>query len=195
MSETTWTVGRVLTWAADDFRGRGIESARLDAELLLAHVLGCDRIRLIIDNLRPLSNDELVRFRALIQRRRRGEPIAYILGRREFFGLSFRVDARVLVPRPDTETLLNVALERSVHRDQFGTLLDLCTGSGCVAVCFALERPTWQVWASDLSHDAIAVARENALRLGAPQVAFRRRSRTELMRPMCPLQHRSPCCT
>ncbi len=173
MSDKTWTIGRVLNWAADDFRGRGFDSSRLDAELLLAKVLHCDRIRLILDNLRPLSPDELASYRELIQRRRRNEPIAYILGKREFFGLEFKVDSRVLVPRPDTETLVTTALERSAHRDQFGTLLDLCTGSGCVAVCFALKRPTWQVWASDTSAEALQVARDNALRLGAPQIAFR----------------------
>jgi len=174
MSEATpsaapeaWTIARVLAWASEDFRGRGMESARLDAELLLSEALGLDRIRLIMESRRPLSPGELAGFRELIKRRRAGEPIAYILGRREFFGLSFRVDRRVLIPRPDTEALVEVALERTQARYMFGTALDLCTGSGCVAISFAKRRPTWRVTATDLSEPALALACENALRLGA----------------------------
>lgn len=162
----TWTIAKVLAWATEDFRGRGVESARLDAELLLSEALGLDRIRLIVESRRPLAPAELGTFRELIKRRRAGEPIAYILGRREFFGLSFRVDARVLIPRPDTEALVEVALERTEHRYMFGNALDLCTGSGCVAVSFAKRRPTWRVTASDLSEPALALAFENAQRLG-----------------------------
>lgn len=161
-----WTIARVLGWATDDFRRRGLDAARLDAELLLGEALGCDRIRLIMDHRRELSPHELARFRELIKRRRSGEPIAYILGRREFYGLEFRVDRRVLVPRPDTETLVDVALTRSRGRYMYGRMLDLCTGSGCVAIAFAKQRPTWHVTALDLSAPAIDLAIENAVRLG-----------------------------
>jgi release factor glutamine methyltransferase len=168
-----WTIGRVLTWASDDFRARGFDSPRLDAELLLGRVLGCDRVRLILEGTRPLSADELGAFRDLIQRRRRAEPIAYILGEREFYGLLLRVDARVLVPRPDTETLVETALRRTQAANLFGGALDVCTGSGCVAIAFARERPTWQVWGLDISEEALQVARNNAERLGAPRIVFR----------------------
>lgn len=171
--DQTWTVGRVLAWAAQDFRQRGIPSPRLEAELLLGRVLGCDRVRLFIDSGRPLSPDELGQYRELIQRRRRSEPVAYILGEREFFGLPLRVDPRVLIPRPDTEVLVETALRRTSHIDLFGKALDVCTGSGCVALAFASRRPTWQVQASDLSEAAVEVARENALRLGLPLVVRR----------------------
>lgn len=168
-----WTIGRVLGWATSDFRSRGIDSARLDAELLLGHALGVDRIRLILEHQRPLAADELSRFRELIKRRRGGEPIAYILGVREFYGLPFRVDARVLVPRPDTETLVEVALERTRVRSMFGNALDLCTGSGCVAIAFSHARRTWRVTGVDASPDALEVARDNAIRLGVvPGVRF-----------------------
>ncbi len=166
--DQSWTIGRVLTWAAQDFRQRGISSPRLEAELLLGHVLGCDRVRLLIDSDRPLSPDELGQYRALIQRRRRNEPLAYIVGEREFFGLPIRVDSRVLIPRPDTEVLVETALRRTSHIDLHGTALDVCTGSGCVALAFASRRPTWQLQASDLSQAAVEVARDNALRLGLP---------------------------
>lgn len=164
--EEPWTIARVLTWAAQDFKKRGLETARLDAELLLSRVLGVDRIRLIVDSLRELSSEELVRFRALIKRRRAAEPIAYILGEREFYGMPFRVDARVLVPRPDTEILVEAALERTRSRDMYGRMLDLCTGSGCVVLAFAKQRRTWRYTATDVSADALAVARDNARRLG-----------------------------
>jgi release factor glutamine methyltransferase len=114
-----------------------------------------------------LDEAELGAFRKTIQRRRGGEPVAYILGVREFFGLPMRVDRRVLIPRPDTETLVEVALQRSAARSMYGRALDVCTGSGCVAIAFAHVRPTWRVTGLDLSSDALVVARENALRNGA----------------------------
>jgi release factor glutamine methyltransferase len=156
----------VLAWATDDFRRRGNKTARLDAELLLGEALGFDRIKLIVEAERPLAEGELGRYRELIKRRRNGEPIAYILGRREFFALPFRVDRRVLIPRPDTETLVESALAGTQAQHLYGRLLDLCTGSGCVAVAFAKARPTWRVTAVDLSPDAAALARENVRRAG-----------------------------
>jgi release factor glutamine methyltransferase len=168
-----WTIADVLRWAADDFRARGIESPRLDAELLLARALGTTRIQLVVDARRALSAEELARFREMVKRRRTHEPVAYILGEREFWGRTFRVDRRVLVPRPDTETLVEAALERTRHVSMSMRALDLCTGSGCVAISLAKERPTAMVWATDASEEALAVARENALRLGAYNVALR----------------------
>ena len=164
----------MLRWATDDFRARGIESPRLDAELLLSKALGATRIQLIVDAKRPLSPDELSRMRDLVKRRRTREPVAYILGEREFYGRMFRVDARVLVPRPDTETLVDVALARTRAVSLSMRALDLCTGSGCVAITLARERPTASVFATDVSADALDVARDNALRLGAYNVALRR---------------------
>jgi release factor glutamine methyltransferase len=161
-----WTIARVLRWAADDFRKRQNPSPRLDAELLLAHALGTDRIRLVLDAERALADEELGRFRELIRRRRAGEPIAYILGRREFYGLSFVVDRRALVPRPDTEPLVEVALERTRARSMHGVALDLCTGTGCVAIAFAKARPTWRVTATDIASETAELAWENARRLG-----------------------------
>lgn len=168
----SWTIESVLRWAADDFRGRGIDTPRLDAELLLAFALSSTRIQLFVDSKRPLETAELGRFRELVKRRRAREPIAYILGRREFYGRPFRVDRRVLVPRPDTEVLVTAALERTRHLSMSMRALDLCTGSGCVAVTLGKERPTSSVVAVDLSDDALELARENALRLGAYNVAF-----------------------
>jgi release factor glutamine methyltransferase len=162
-----WTIARVMAWATQDLRSHGSRSARLDAELLLAQVLSCDRIRLVIDAERPLSRDELAAYKELHQRRRKGEPVAYLRGLREFFGRPFRVDRRVLIPRPETEGLVEVGLTRTRELALCARVLDVCTGSGCVAITVAKERPTNLVLASDLSADALEVAAENALRLGA----------------------------
>lgn len=168
-----WTIRRVLTWATDDLKKRGVSaSPRLDVELLLGLVLKINRVGLIIDAERPLAKEELARYKALHTRRRSGEPVAYLTGVREFFGRTFRVDARVLIPRPDTEILVEVALARTRAVSMSARVLDVCTGSGCVAVSLARERPTTRVYGIDISEGALAVAHENALRLGAMNVAF-----------------------
>jgi release factor glutamine methyltransferase len=171
-ADEAWTVRRVLTWATEDLRARGSSSPRLDAELLLGMVLSADRIRLILDAERPLSKDELSAYKALHQRRRAGEPVAYLRGTREFYGRPFVVDKRVLVPRPETELLVEVALDRTRSLSLSARTLDLCTGSGCVAVTLGRERPTTRVLGVDVSAAALAVARENAIRLGAINTAF-----------------------
>jgi release factor glutamine methyltransferase len=168
----SWTIRRVIAWAADDLKKRGMPSPRLDVELLLGHVLKITRIGLVIDADRPLSKEELATYRARHMRRRAGEPIAYLLGAREFYGREFRVDKRVLIPRPDTESLIEVALERTRPLSLSARVLDLCTGSGCVAITIARERPTMRVTAADLSPGALAVARENSIRLGAATIGL-----------------------
>lgn len=171
-SNEVWTIRRVLAWSADDLKKRSFSSPRLDVELLLGRVVGLDRVHLVIDADRPVSKEELATFRALFTRRRAGEPVAYLLGEREFYGRKFKVDRRVLIPRPDTETLVEVGLERTRSLYLCARVLDLCTGSGCVAISLACERPTTRVVATDISRDALSLARENALRLGAVNVAF-----------------------
>jgi release factor glutamine methyltransferase len=167
-----WTIRRVLGWSADDLRKRGITSPRLDAELLLGRVLKMDRVGLLVDADRPLGKPELSAYRELHQRRRAGEPVAYLLGVREFYGRPFRVDRRVLIPRPDTEALVEVAVERTRRVSLSARVLDLCTGSGCVAITLARERPTTRVLGADISADALTVAQENAIRLGAVNCGF-----------------------
>lgn len=180
-----WTISAVLAWAAEDFRARGIERPRLDAEVLLASALGVTRVQLVIDAQRPLVPAELASFRELVQRRRTHEPVAYLVGRREFYGRMFRVDRRVLIPRPDTETLVDVALARTRAVSMCMRALDLCTGSGCVAVTLGRERPTACVHATDASEGALAVARDNALRLGAYNVSFEKGDLYEAVDPRC----------
>jgi release factor glutamine methyltransferase len=157
----------VVAWMTDDLKKRGVEGARLDAELIVGQALGIERIKVIVGGERQLEPAELEHIRALFKRRRGAEPVAYLRGFREFYGRNFRVDRRVLVPRPDTEILVQVALDATRHLDLSARVLDLCTGSGCVAITLKLERPTIVVDATDLSEGAIAVARDNAQRLGA----------------------------
>ena len=149
----------MLGWMADDLAGRGIEGARLDAELLLAHALGCERLQLYLEMDRPLAEAELARVRGLVVRRRAREPVAYIVGRREFWGRRIQVTSDVLVPRPETELLVEVG--RARVGEGAARLLDLCTGSGAVAIALALERPGAVVDATDASEAALAIARAN----------------------------------
>lgn len=160
----TWTVLAVLDWTAQRFTDAGIEAARLEAQLLLAHVLGCTRVQLYTGFDRPLDEPELAAYRALIKRRLAGEPVAYLLGEQEFWGLPFWIDPSVLVPRPDTETVVEVARATRADRAAPCRVLDLCTGSGALAISLAHELPAAQVIATEISPDAAALARRNAER-------------------------------
>lgn len=161
MREDTWTIRRVLDWTRGHFEKQQIDDPRLTSEILLGHVLSVPRVKLYMDLDRPLSKDELGTYRGLIQRRLGGEPTQYLTGVREFYGRRFKVDARVLIPRGETELLVEAALQ-ALPKDTPARVIDLCTGSGCVAVSLAAERPQASVWATDLSVDALAVARDNA---------------------------------
>lgn len=159
---TNWTAGKVLAWAVEDFKSKGIEPPRLEAELLLCHVLKVSRLSLYTGYDRPMEESELSAYRQAVIRRRVGEPSAYIIGEKEFWSLPFKVTPSVLIPRPDTETLVESALSRM---GPSGRALDLCTGTGCAAAALASERPEWTVDATDISKDALAVADENMRRL------------------------------
>jgi release factor glutamine methyltransferase len=169
----TWTVRKLIAWAADYLAGYGVESPRLSGELLLARALGRDRLGLYLAMDQPLTPDELAAFKELIKRRREHEPVAYILGGREFWGLELGVGPGVLVPRPETELLVERGLE-ALAEAPAPRILDLCTGSGCVALALALERPDAEVAAVDASAEALEAARANARRLGlGERVEFR----------------------
>jgi release factor glutamine methyltransferase len=159
-----WTIERVLKWTVEHFTERGLPTARLDAEVMLASVLGRDRVFLYTHFDQPLGADELARYRELIKRRLVGEPVAYLVGKREFHSLLLDVDARVLVPRPDTETLVEVALALALP--EAARVVDVGTGSGAVALAIKKARGDLEVLAIDRSPDAAEVARANAARLG-----------------------------
>lgn len=149
------------------------DTARLDAEVLLAHVIGKNRAYLRAWPERLLQADEERRFLASIVARARGVPVAYLTGVREFWSRSFKVCPDVLIPRPETELLVELAVEAACRRNR-PRILDLGTGSGVIAVTLALECPDAEVWAVDVSESALAVARHNAAALGAKTVRFLR---------------------
>jgi len=174
VTSRTWTIRDVVDWATKDFTRRGIESPRLDAELLVAKALGTDRVGLYLDLNRPLVDGERSAIRPLVARRRAREPVAYILGHRDFYGRRFTVSPDVLIPRPDTETLVEHALQY-IPEDAPCRVLDVGTGSGAIAVTIAAERPLATVTATDISEAALKVASENAERLGvADRIQFER---------------------
>jgi release factor glutamine methyltransferase len=154
----------VLRWTAEDLQQRGSGSPRLDAEVLLAHVLEIDRVGLYLAHDRPLDAGERTRYRRSIERRRLGEPVAYITGIKEFYSLPLAVDARVLVPRPETELLVEEAIRALGLAREGGRMLDVGTGSGAIAVAILRECPALLADATDVSADALAVAEHNALR-------------------------------
>ena len=159
-----WTVRELLNWSKGWFDERGIDSPRLTGELLLAHVLNVARIRLYVDIDRPLDKTELSRYRELVQRRAKGEPTQYLIGTQEFYGRSFKVDRRALIPRPETELVAERAL-RSVGKTDSVRIADIGCGTGALGLTIAAERPTARVVRTDLSTDAVALARENAAQL------------------------------
>jgi release factor glutamine methyltransferase len=158
-----WTIGRLLQWTTDYLKRHGAEGPRLDAEVLLAHALHCRRIELYtaFDQVPP--DDVRSVFRELVRQRAEGTPVAYLVGHREFYSLSFRVTPAVLIPRPETEfvviALLDLARQRPTASDL--TICDVGTGSGILAVCAAKHLPNSQVAALDISPEALEVARQN----------------------------------
>lgn len=159
-----WTIGRLLTWTTKYLGERGAESARLDAELLLAQAVGCPRIGLYTAFDTEPAEPVRTAFRELVKRRAEGMPVAYLLGRREFYSLEFRVTPDVLIPRPETEFLVIAALDALKRHAGETRLADVGTGSGCVAVAIARHAPHTAVTAVDISPAALEVARSNAER-------------------------------
>lgn len=161
----TWTIGRLIPWAAQYLAKYQVAAPRLSGELMLAQVLGCTRVDLYLRHEQPLNPEELAAFKALLLRRRAQEPLAYILGRREFYGLDLLVGPGVLVPRPESEHLVEEALRR-LKDQQSPRLLDLCTGSGAVALACLDHHPGLTAVGVDISPAALDFARRNGARLG-----------------------------
>ena len=158
-----WTVGRLLGWTTDYLKAHGADTPRLDAEVLLAEALGCERIELYATFDAVPGDAPRTAFRQLVRRRAEGTPVAYLVGRRDFYSLSFRVTPDVLIPRPETEFLVMALLDLARGRPDGDslTICDVGTGSGVIAVCAAKHLPGARVVAIDVSRPALEVAREN----------------------------------
>ena len=185
----TWTILKLLEWNTQYFHQKGIESSRLDSELLLAHSLKLNRVQLYMQFDRPLSEAELQDFKALIKRRSEREPLAYIIRKKEFYSLEFEVTPDVLIPRPETELLVEKAIRNffpSPHPmasppwraspsrgEGEKNILDIGTGSGCIAISLAKHLPESKITAIDISEEALQVARKNAQKHGVEkQIQF-----------------------
>lgn len=163
-----WTVRRILEWTTEHLRKHGSETPRLDAEILLAHARGCQRIELYTRYEEELTGEQRAVMRDLVRKRADAVPVAYLVGFREFYSLDFRVTPDVLIPRPDTETLVMELLQRAKDVPE-AKILDVGTGSGCIAIAAAVNHPTAKLTAIDRSEAALAVARENAERHGVTE--------------------------
>ena len=160
---TVWTIRALLTWTTDFLAKNGTApaTARLEAQVLLAHVLKCKKVDLLVRYDEQPKEEQRAEFRGLIKRRMDGFPVAYLVGSREFYLLNFEVSPAVLVPRPETETLVAEAL-RLLQSVASPMVLDLCTGSGCIAVSLAHQKADAKITATDISPDALDVANRNA---------------------------------
>ena len=164
--ERSWTVLELLQWTEEHLGKHGVESPKLDAECLLAHALGCQRLQLYVDFDKPTHPDQRARFRELVVRRARDRvPVSQLLGSKEFWSLELDVTRDVLSPRPETETLVEATLSRLPDPNGAYRIVDIGTGSGAIALALARERPSAQVTATDISQPALQIARINADKL------------------------------
>lgn len=163
-SQAGWTTLKLLAWTKDYLTDKGVENARLESEWMLCAATGLDRVGLYLQFEKPLNEAELTKYRDMVLRRGRREPLQHILGSQEFAGLEFKVSASVLVPRYDTEVLTTVAIKQYPTA---GSILDIGTGSGCIAVTIKKRLPHAKITATDISEEALSVAIQNAEKHGA----------------------------
>jgi release factor glutamine methyltransferase len=164
-ADEPWTIKRLLTWTTDYLAKHQADSPRLDAEILLAEARGCERIQLYTAFEDVVADDVRHKFRELVKRRAAGAPVAYLVGRKEFYSLSLKVTPDVLIPRPETEHAVIAVLDLLKARgasDSAPQVIDIATGSGCIAIAIAKHAPKAAVTATDISPAALAVAKENA---------------------------------
>ena len=172
MYKEIWTIGRILQWTEQYFQSKGMDTPRLDGEVLLSHVLGKNRIYLYTNYDQPLEQEELDRYRPLVIERAKGYSVASLTGTKDFMGLTFAVNDKVLIPRPDTETLVEYVLS-SYHQQDSIRILDMCTGPGTILLSLLHYLPTATGMGLDISRDALEIAARN-------QEAFKLENRSEL---------------
>lgn len=185
MSET-WTTRRLLQWTADHLSKKGVDSPRLSAEMMLAHVLGTERLKLYMDPHRPASDLERATFRKLVAKAGEHEPVDYLVGHAPFMTMQLKVTRDTLIPRPSTEALVEHVIQHARRTPGFSapTVADVGTGSGAIAIAIAKHLPGSHVIATDLSPEALDVARGNAAKQGvADRIEFRQ---GDLLAPLSP---------
>ena len=166
MTKQSWTILSLLTWSTEYLQEKHFENPRLNVELLLSHSLNITRVQLYVQFEKPLTETELANFKKLFQRRLQHEPLQYIIGETEFYGLKFFVDERVLIPRPETEILIEEVIQQSktFPEKEIINILDIGTGSGNIAITLAEHILNANIIAIDISNNALDVAKENARR-------------------------------
>jgi len=174
-NDDPWSIGKLLNWTTEFFASHGSDAARLDAEVLLAHAKGCKRIELYTAFDEPAPEQLRNKFKALVKRRGDGEPVAYLVGMREFYSLEFTVSPDVLIPRPETELIvvsLTDHVKANPRHEETLKIADVGTGSGILAVCAAKYVPNANVLATDICPAALAIARHNAEKHGVSDRTF-----------------------
>lgn len=163
MAEEIWTIGKLLKWTEEYFTKAGIDTPRLDGEVLLCHVLKKERIHLYVHFDQPLTKEELAQYKMCIKERVQHKPVAHIVGHKEFMGLDFKVNEATLIPRPDTEILVEAVISRlKTGQEGLGTIADIGTGSGAICLSLLNYLPDLKAVTVDISPEAIEVAKENA---------------------------------
>lgn len=161
-SKEAWTTRKLLDWLRGALKDKGIDDARLCAELLVAHVIGCQRLRLYMEADRPASPDELATLRNLAKRALNHEPVQYLVGEWSFYGITLKTDKRALIPRPESQTLVDEAVNAIKDiEDRPPLVADVCTGSGCIAIAIASQAPSAIVHVCDIDAEALALTAEN----------------------------------
>jgi release factor glutamine methyltransferase len=169
MTDKIWTTIDLIKWGEDYFVSKGISNAKLEVEWFLCHILNYQRIDLYVQFEQPLMKDELAQFKEMVRRRIEGEPFQHILGKADFYGRDFIVNKHVLIPRAETE----IIIELLKKRDAVESILEIGTGSGCIAITMSLENLTTSIIATDVSKEALNVAKENTQKFGAENIDFK----------------------
>ena len=169
MTDKIWTTIDLIKWGEDYFVSKGISNAKLEVEWFLCHILNYQRIDLYVQFEQPLMKDELAQFKEMVRRRIEGEPFQHILGKADFYGRDFIVNKHVLIPRAETE----IIIELLKKRDAVESILEIGTGSGCIAITMSLENLTTSIIATDVSKKALNVAKENTQKFGVENIGFK----------------------
>ena len=169
MTDKIWTTIDLIKWGEDYFVSKGISNAKLEVEWFLCHILNYQRIDLYVQFEQPLMKDELTQFKEMVRRRIEGEPFQHILGKADFYGRDFIVNKHVLIPRAETE----IIIELLKKRDAVESILEIGTGSGCIAITMSLENLTTSIIATDVSKEALNVAKENTQKFGVENIGFK----------------------